>query len=107
MNEFSVIFCTVPNIESGEKIANLLVEQKLAACVNIVPGLRSIYRWEDKICDDCELLLVIKTRSSIFEQIKSSIKSLHPYSVPEIISIPIKDGDDNYLKWIDQNAVSD
>lgn len=82
------------------KIADDLISGEYAACVNIVPGLTSIYRWKGDICKDNELLLIIKSRKSIFNDICSRIKALHPYEVPEIISYDISGGSESYLQWL-------
>ena len=99
-----VIYCTVPSKDVGKNIANHLVKNDLAACVNIVPGITSIYFWEGKECEDEELLLIIKSKDSLFDKIKESILSIHPYDVPEIISLQIKDGNNPYLDWINDNT---
>jgi len=82
------------------KIADDLISGEYAACVNIVPGLTSIYRWKGDIYKDNELLLIIKSRKSIFNDICSRIKALHPYEVPEIISYDISGGSESYLQWL-------
>jgi len=97
-----VVFCTVPKGDTGEKIAKSLVEKRLAACVNIIDKIRSIYLWQGKIEDDTESLLIIKTDSKKFEELKKAIKEIHPYTVPEIIALPIVEGIDLYLNWIDE-----
>lgn len=99
-----VVLITAPSEEEAVKIGAALVEGKLAACVNIVPGLRSIYRWEGKICDDREVLLIVKTKSSVFEKLKDRVRSLHPYTTPEIIAIPVTAGFEDYLKWVDEGV---
>ena len=99
-----VTLCTVPDREAGERIAATLVEERLAACVNLIPGLTSIYRWQGKVEKAAECLLVIKTTSSRFEQLRERIKALHPYEVPEIIAVPITVGDSAYLNWISENS---
>jgi periplasmic divalent cation tolerance protein len=99
-----VVLITAPSEEEGVKIATALVDERLAACVNIVPGLRSIYRWEGKICDDREVLLMAKTKSSAFEKLKDRVQSLHPYTTPEIIAIPVTAGFEDYLKWVDEGV---
>lgn len=101
-----IVYITVSSPEEGEKIAKALVEKRLAACVNIVPGLRSIYHWQGKICDDRELLLIAKTGDSLFERLEHEVKSIHSYKVPEIIALPILKGSKEYLDWIDGNTVS-
>ncbi|MEJ5361141.1 MAG: divalent-cation tolerance protein CutA [Spirochaetota bacterium] len=99
--EYCVIFCTVPNKEVGLEIANTLISLKLAACVNIVPGLTSIYSWKGEICNDQELLLIIKTKSNLYTNIEEAINKIHPYEVAEIISMPITSGSHDYLQWIE------
>ena len=99
MNEYSMIISTFPDKESAKKTAKLLVEQRLAACVQIFP-IESVYLWQNKICDENEILLLIKSRTDFFEKIATAIKENHSYEVPEIIQIPISDGLPTYLKWI-------
>ena len=95
-----VVLVTCPGQEVGEKIARTVVEDRLAACVNILPGLTSIYRWEGKVCRDAETLLIIKTRRSKFSALSSRVKALHPYSVPEVLALPVVAGSDSYLSWV-------
>lgn len=99
--EYCVIFCTVPNNEVGLNIANTLVSKQLAACVNIVPGLTSIYTWKGELCNDQEFLLIIKTKNNLFANIEEAIKKIHPYEVAEIISLPMISGSYEYLQWIE------
>jgi periplasmic divalent cation tolerance protein len=101
---YNVIICTVPNEETAAKISRTLVTEKLAACCNIIPGLRSIYRWKSEICDDAEYLLVIKTRAEVYERLEKRIQELHPYEVPEILALTVNQGLSNYLKWVDENV---
>lgn len=101
---YILIFSNTNDIKNAEIIANTLVEEKLAACINIIPKIISIYSWQNNIEKDEEYLLIIKTKQSLFEQVKEKIKILHPYEVPEIISIEIKDGNSNYLEWIKNNT---
>jgi periplasmic divalent cation tolerance protein len=101
-----VVFVTCGSEEEALKIANALLEEHLAACVNLVSPIRSIYRWEGKICDEKECLLVIKTQRQRFEELEKKVKSLHSYSVPEIISLPIAEGSSHYLNWIRENTES-
>jgi periplasmic divalent cation tolerance protein len=100
MTDAIVIYSTAPDAEKAAEIAKTLVEEHLAACVNIVPGLRSIYRWEGKIADDAEVLCIIKTARDRFDQVAARIKALHPYSVPEVIALPIAKGFEPYLEWV-------
>lgn len=95
-----VIFVTCPNTKVATIIADSLVKEKLAACVNIVSGLTSIYEWKGKIEKAKEVLLVIKTQKKLFVKLEESIKKLHPYDVPEIIALPITAGNKPYLNWI-------
>lgn len=95
-----IVLCTVPDRETAEHIAANLVTEQLAACVNIVPGVTSVYRWKDSIEKDAELLLIIKTHSTVFATLTDRIKTLHPYELPEIIAVPITDGLPEYLDWI-------
>ncbi len=95
---------TVPSRDAGLVIANVLVENRLAACVNIIPGLTSVYIWKDKLCTDEEHLLIIKSRKELFIDLRDAIKMNHPYEVPEIVSIPVTDGFAPYLKWIGENT---
>ena len=103
MSDPIVVFVTCGSEEEALKIANALVEDHLAACVNLVAPIRSLYRWEGKIWDEKEWLLIAKTQKHRFETLEKKVKSLHSYSVPEIISIPITDGSSAYLNWIGEN----
>ncbi len=96
----TVILCTVPTEESAEEIARTLVEERLAACVSIIPGLRSIYRWKDEIEDDPELLLLIKTRRELFEPLSAHLQRLHPYEVPEIVALEVNETSPSFLDWL-------
>lgn len=100
-NQFAIVLCTAPP-GSAEKIAKAMVEEKLAACVNVFP-VRSYFFWEEKPCDEQEELMIIKTEMRLAERIRSRIKALHSYTLPEIIIIPIADGDEGYLNWIHQS----
>ncbi|WP_457639010.1 divalent-cation tolerance protein CutA [Persephonella sp.] len=102
--DYIVVLITCPDTETGRKIAYGLVENKLAACVNIIPGLNSIYYWQGKIEDDSEVLLVVKTQEKLFHQLEKFVKENHPYTVPEIIALPIIKGSESYLNWIDQTV---
>ena len=99
MNEI-VILSTVDSVELGRKIAGALVDAGLAACVNIIPGVRSVYRWQGKICDEEELLLLIKTTAARFEEVRRLVRSLHTYQVPEVISLPVGAADRDYISWL-------
>jgi periplasmic divalent cation tolerance protein len=100
MSEPIAVLVTCASEEEASKIAHSLVEERLAACVNILSPIRSIYRWEGKICDEKEFLLVIKTQKKKFEVLEKKVKSLHSYSVPEIIALPTVQGSSSYLEWL-------
>lgn len=100
MTEAIVVLVTAPGPEKAAEIARALVEERLAACGNVVPGLRSIYRWEGKVQDDPEALLVLKTTRPRFEALRARVLALHPYEVPEVIALPVEAGSAPYLEWI-------
>ena len=99
MTDVLVVFITTP-LADAPRIAKAIVEQRLAACVNIVPGIRSIYRWQGKIEDEPEALLVAKTARDRFDALRDGVKQLHPYTVPEIIALPVVAGSPEYLAWV-------
>jgi periplasmic divalent cation tolerance protein len=100
-NQPIIVFITAPSKEIGKAIACALVEGKLAACVNILGPINSIYTWEDKICDDEEVLLIAKSRSGLFEQqLIPAVRAIHPYQIPEIIALPVTMGLQSYLDWV-------
>ncbi len=100
VNDVLLVLVTVPDMVSAKKIAEHVVESKNAACVNIIPGLTSVYRWEGKVNTDSELLLLIKTVRSTVAALKETVIDLHPYDVPEFIEIGINGGFEPYLDWI-------
>ena len=95
-----VCLTTAASLQSGKKIANHLVKNHYAACVNIVPGLTSVYHWKKKLCREPEVLLIIKTRASRVTSVEKELKKIHPYELPEFIVLPIVRGSRNYLNWI-------
>uniref|UniRef100_A0A6M2CKQ3 Putative conserved plasma membrane protein n=2 Tax=Rhipicephalus microplus TaxID=6941 RepID=A0A6M2CKQ3_RHIMP len=99
---FSVSYVTAPNQDVAKKLATGLVEKKLAACVNIVPGITSVYEWKSEIQTDSEVLMVIKSRSSRLDEMTKFVRENHPYEVCEVISTPIQHGNPPYLKWISE-----
>jgi periplasmic divalent cation tolerance protein len=100
--EAVLVLITTATREEADRIARELVGQRLAACVNIIPQVRSIFSWENNLSDEEEVLLTVKTRRSRFRQLAVSVKALHSYRVPEIIAVPILEGSANYLSWIDE-----
>ena len=101
---FIVVLITAASAEEAENIAKSLVEEKLVACVNIIPQIKSIYWWEGKMCKDEEVMLISKTKQSLFTAVMDRVKSLHSYEVPEIISFAISEGSPEYLNWIEKVA---
>ena len=102
MKGYYVVFITTP-AEKGEEIANFIVENKLGACVNVVKEVSSVYWWKGNIEKDKESLLVIKTSAEKFNELVKKVKEVHPYTVPEIIALPIVAGNIDYLNWIDES----
>ncbi|MCW8901426.1 MAG: divalent-cation tolerance protein CutA [Gammaproteobacteria bacterium] len=99
-DDYIIVFTTCNSAEIASLISDMLVSQKLAACVNIVKGVESVYQWQGKIERDNEILLIIKTRQALFSQLEHMIQELHDYELPEIIAVPVKIGEKNYLNWI-------
>lgn len=95
-----VVFVTTSSEEEAVKIGRKLVDAGLAACANILPKVRSIFRWEGQVSDEQESLMIVKSRASLFEELVAMVKELHSYKVPEIIALPIQEGSADYLKWI-------
>eukprot|EP00884_Botryococcus_braunii_P011287 jgi/Botrbrau1/20159/Bobra.0173s0059.2 len=99
-----VAYVTVPDRGVADKLAAGIVNSKLAACVNIIPGISSVYVWEGKVNTDSELLLMIKTRASLAAELTAHVKSNHPYEEPEVITVPITGGSPTYLKWVQDST---
>jgi periplasmic divalent cation tolerance protein len=97
---YSIITATFPDEASAKHTARLLVEERFAACAQLFP-IRSVYRWQDKICDEGEFMLIIKSKAVLFDKIAAAIKESHSYEVPEMVQMPITDGLPEYLRWID------
>ncbi|MFH0947807.1 MAG: divalent-cation tolerance protein CutA [Elusimicrobiota bacterium] len=102
--KYAVVFVTAANIKEARKIAEQVVKERLVACVNIVEKIKSIYWWQGKIEKSHESLLIMKTRLRLAKKLIKKVKSLHSYTVPEIIFIPIIDGNPDYLKWIENET---
>ncbi|MDT8316566.1 MAG: divalent-cation tolerance protein CutA [bacterium] len=103
MSTHMLVFMTAPNEEEGAKLGRALVEERLCACVNIMPKVRSIYRWEGEICDEPEVMMIAKSSSSMAPSIVKRVKELHSYDCPEIICLPVATGSGEYLDWIDDS----
>ena len=106
-SEYIVIFITCNDAEEAQNIAELLLEQRLAACVNIVPEISSSFWWEGKIDTAQESLLIVKTKAKILPEIILSVKTVHTNTIPEIIALPIIDGNQDYLDWIDNEVAEE
>ncbi|MFW6050436.1 MAG: divalent-cation tolerance protein CutA [Myxococcota bacterium] len=104
MDEALVVLCTAPDAETGARLARGLVESKLAACVNVVPGLRSFYTWEGQVQDDPEVQLLIKTRRGRLPEVERWLGENHPYDVPEVLALPVAGGAHAYLSWVDEET---
>ena len=102
--DFAIILTTVSTVEEGQSIANILVEKELAACVNIIPKISSVYRWEDQIQSESEVLLIIKTTKDLETKVYREVQNVHSYDIPELITLPITNGSEAYLDWM-TNAV--
>lgn len=102
---YIVVFVTTTTEDNAATIGRALVEERLAACANLIGPIRSIYRWQDVVEDGAELLLMIKTRASLFPELETRIKELHPYEVPEIVAVNIEQGSTEYLDWLDDSTV--
>jgi periplasmic divalent cation tolerance protein len=99
-----VVLVTCPKRTVAERIARTLVSEGHAACVNVVPGLMSTYRWQGKICRDPEVLLIIKTRLPLLQTLTDRVRAMHPYTVPEVIALPLVGGSPAYLAWVEEST---
>ncbi|MBZ5704827.1 MAG: divalent-cation tolerance protein CutA [Acidobacteriia bacterium] len=106
MTKHRLVLTTAPSKEEAHKIARGLVDRRLAACVNIVPQIESVYRWQGKIEEAQEYVLVIKTTSGAFEKVRDAIRELHSYELPECICLAIDGGSSAYLKWLEDSVES-
>ena len=104
MTDVILVLVTAPSADKAAELARTLVEEQLAACGNIVPGLRSIYRWEGQLHDEAEVLLILKTKDVLFDVLRAHIVELHPYQVPEVLRVDIADGHAPYLAWVRDNS---
>ena len=99
-----LIYMTAKNLGEAEKIGNVLVEKRLAACINILGPIRSIYRWDGKIQKGREVAFLAKTRSTKVKRLVQQVKKIHSYSCPCIVAVPVTDGDSDFLRWIEQET---
>lgn len=106
-SDYLIILITAPDRVIGREIATHLVDAQLAACVNLLPGVTSFYRWEGKLNEDEEVLLIGKTRRECFGRLQKAVQTIHPYQVPEIVAVPLIDGLEAYLRWIDESVSRD
>jgi periplasmic divalent cation tolerance protein len=106
MTDARVVLTTAGSHEVAQKIARELVERRLAACVNVIPQIESVYRWEGKVENATEWLLIIKTQAGAFEKLRHAIQELHSYDVPECIMLEVSDGSEPYLQWLKDNVKS-
>jgi len=102
-----LVVCTFPSEQEAVRIARAVVGESLAACVNIIPGARSIYRWQGKLCDDAEVVALLKTTAARFDALRARVVELHPYDCPEVIALPIDAGHPAYLDWVVQSLQPD
>lgn len=105
MNGYIVVYVTVGSSDEADRLARALVEERLAACVNRIKAVQSIYRWQGRVEQSEEELLIIKTKKELFDRLKTRVQELHSYSVPEIIALPILEGNESYLKWLGQQLL--
>ena len=104
MSEYVIVFVTAGSVEEAKQIAEVLVDQQLVACVNIVPEILSIYYWQGKVEKNTEAKMIIKTKSSLLNQLTQTVKNMHSYDVCEVTAVPIISGNSDYLKWIDESV---
>lgn len=103
-DDIVLVYVTAPNADVAATLARALVEERLAACGNIVPGLRSIYAWQGEIHDDAEVLLLLKTRAARVPALAARVVALHPYDLPEVVAVPVVAGHAPYLDWVRGNV---
>lgn len=104
MTDVILVLATAPSGEMAAKLAKALVDEELAACGNILPGVRSIYRWKGKVEDEQEVILLLKTRADLFEALKERLVELHPYDCPEVLRLPVEAGHLPYLEWVRESV---
>ena len=103
-NQYLVVFCSCPDVDSAGRLADTLVEERMAACVTHLPGATSVYRWEGAVHRDAEVLLIIKTTAERLVNLTARIEALHPYEVPDVLAVPVAGGAERYLAWLGQTV---
>ena len=101
MTHHQLVLCTCPDTETAGRLAAELVERRLAACVNILPEVTSVYRWQGKIETESEVLLLVKTRSDRYQEVEKTLLERHPYELPEVVAVSLEQGLSGYLAWLD------
>ncbi|HET9751851.1 MAG TPA: divalent-cation tolerance protein CutA [Myxococcales bacterium] len=104
MTDAMLVFTTLPGAEAAAELAKAVVGEKLAACANLLPAVRSIYRWQGRVQDESEVLVLFKTRQEHFERLKARLLELHPYEIPEVLAVPVEQGYQAYLDWLAQET---
>lgn len=104
MSEKIIVFSNCGSHEEARRVARALVDTRVCACVNIIPGIQSIYRWQGSIQEEAEWMLIIKTTRELFDRLSAELRKNHSYEIPEVIAIPIVEGNPDYLKWIDRET---
>ena len=102
--EAIAVFMTAPNAEEAGRLAEMLVEKRLAACVQMLPGMESVYRWQGKIEREREVLLIVKTTQAKFEELEKEVRAIHSYDTPEIVAVPLTAGSHPYLTWLEDSV---
>ncbi|HEY6909471.1 MAG TPA: divalent-cation tolerance protein CutA [Myxococcales bacterium] len=104
MTDAMLVLTTLPGAEAAAELAKAVVGEKLAACANLLPAVRSIYRWQGRVQDESEVLVLFKTRQEHFERLKARLLELHPYEIPEVLAVPVEQGYQAYLDWLAQET---
>jgi periplasmic divalent cation tolerance protein len=104
MQNVQVAMCTIDSRTAAEALAQALLERRLIACANLVPGVESIYRWQDRVEKSSEVLLILKTTTDRAEELKTAVSELHPYDTPELLLLPVTEGLGKYLAWVEKET---
>ncbi len=106
MSQVRLVYCTFPSAQAAESAARALVETRAAACVSVLPGVRSVYRWQGEVCAEDEVMIIAKTTAERFPALRQELWALHSYDCPEIVAVPIEDGHEAYLAWVGSETKS-